>query len=749
MRDYYLLIQKLDHKPKDCKITDYIKTSPYFERIWGDEGYRNENTINLLSIVLPEIYDIELVECSSGEKVPYFILKGLLKSFQWRNTVKKFSKIGEWLIDISNNRVENKIAIINELLHIAAIPGHPFNIDFIHRHFLCLESMSKIDDWWTPHINKQYEEYQNNIYKRLVKWCWNTERRADITSESRRLLGMTLAWFCCATNRALRDCATKGIGCLYIDHVDELPDLFDMMNEVNDIYLTERLYAGAYGAVMHSQNNPALKVLSDYFLKHVFYGEQIIPHILIRDYARNVIEYSIYQSNYTSQESEAIHVKIVPPYKSNMPELLPSNEDIKALEEKYKGLLGFDCICDSIDTGMGYGDFGRYIFKRYLNDFVGVEIGPLKNWCITRTLELGYNPEIHDTKNTPYTGRGSNRVERIGKKYQWMAFHELLARVSDNFLIKDENSWDDEKTISYSGPWYPNVRDIDPSMLIHAKKGYNYRQPAKAWYADFAYLPTDIESKQWVQRDFLETSKLIEMVDNQGVEWYSLCNYPFWNEYPADFKGAKSDINKSMHGYVYSFLTARESEPQVWKMVNSNRKRIRDALNDINWYTVFDKEYYWAPAYLDSARLSPGLGWKKIKGNMSIIQTTQRFLWEEGYDFSKDDTIAYDIPTNFMFSGLKLRSKHIPAHYYINDQLVCFNPGVCWEANHALLIRKDVLNEWLERNNLSIIWMVAVEKYVKGGLSSDIKLWADYHGAYHLSGDKLEGVIFKVEGSKV
>jgi hypothetical protein len=560
---------------------------------------------------------------------------------------------------------------------------------------------------------------------------------------------MVMAWFCCATNRALRDCSTKGIVCLYIDHVDELPQLFAAMNETNDIYLIERLYAGAYGAAMHSQNNAALKVLSDYFLKHIFHDEEVIPHILIRDYIRNVVEYSIYQGNYTSQGSKAIHVKIVPPYKSSMPELLPSNEDIKVLEAKYKEHRGFDCICDSIDTGMGYGDFGRYVFKRALNDFVGVEIDPLKNWCITRILELGYNPEIHDTKSIPYTGRGSNRVERIGKKYQWIAFHELLARVSDNYMIKDENDWDNKKAISYSGAWNPYVRDIDPSMLIYARKGYSYRQPLKAWYSDFSYLPTDIESKQWIQAEFLETPKLIEMIDTQGVEWYSLCNYPFWNEYPADFKETNNENSKSMHGYVYSFLTARENEQQVWEIVNSNRAKIRDALDDINWYTVFDKEYYWSPAYSASAKLSSGLRWKKIASNISIIQTTQRFLWEEEYDFSKTDTIAYDIPTDFVFSSLKLCSKRIPAHYYLNDQLVCFNPSICLEANHSLLIRKDVLNEWLERNNLSIIWMVTIEKYVKGELSSHRGFRADYHGAYHLSGDKLEGEIFRLEDNKI
>lgn len=745
MRDYYILLEKINEKPVDIDIIDYIKTSAHFEKVWDTKGFGKESSINLLSILLPELFEVELVECAPEDKVSFYILDGLLKSFQWRDVVKESAKIADWLIEIAKKNNDNKLRIIDELLHVAAVPNHPFNMDFIHSNFLYPESITQIDSWWTPHINQKYDDYQNNIYKRLVKWCWNIEHRANMEVDSRRLIGMTLSWFFSATNRALRDCSTKGMVCLYMNHLEELPLLLNQFIEVSDIYITERLYAGAYGASLHSQDKAELKILSDYILKHVFETEEVIPHILIRDYARNIIEYSIIQGNYSVFERTGVHARITPPYKSEMPSAYPSDADIKALEEKYSDSSGFDCICDSLDTSMNYGDFGRYVFKDRLNEFVGVEINPLRNWCIAHIVDMGYDPDLHDKKSTPYTGRGSNRVERIGKKYQWMAFHELLARVSDNYLLTDD-SWPEQKTVPYSGPWGPNTRDIDPSLLISQKTGLNYHQPEKSWFSGSSYISTESNAEQWIQEPVSEPEKLISTTDNHGIEWLYLCYYPFWNEYPAAFKEPKNRQAKSMRGYIYSFITERKNEEKIWELSKSSRKTVRDALANINWYTVFDKEYYWSPAYSEAARASSGIGWTKITDDINILQTTQRFLWEEEYDFSKEDTIAYDIPVDFVCAGMSMTSKRIPAHYYHDDQLVCFNPSILDEANHSLLIRKDALIDWLEKANLSIVWMVTMEKYVNSGSLSDTKLWSDYHGAYHIVDGVIEGNIQWVDG---
>jgi hypothetical protein len=63
-------------------------------------------------------------------------------------------------------------------------------------------------------------------------------------------------------------------------------------------------------------------------------------------------------------------------------------------------------------------------------------------------------------------GRSSPGHERIGKKYQWLAFYELLARVADNFDKYDRWGFSEAEIEPYEDPRNPYVRDIDPTMMI-------------------------------------------------------------------------------------------------------------------------------------------------------------------------------------------------------------------------------------------------------------------------------------------
>ncbi len=93
----------------------------------------------------------------------------------------------------------------------------------------------------------------------------------------------------------------------------------------------------------------------------------------------------------------------------------------------------------------------------------------VQRWIFNRVVELGYDPQIHGRFdrmiNSRFNvGRDSHKPERIGKKYQWIAYHEFMALVSDHFEFKGDNLDDEPK--SYKGPWNPHVRDIDPTLLV-------------------------------------------------------------------------------------------------------------------------------------------------------------------------------------------------------------------------------------------------------------------------------------------
>ncbi|MFN6070605.1 MAG: hypothetical protein ACK45T_26285, partial [Pseudanabaena sp.] len=69
-----------------------------------------------------------------------------------------------------------------------------------------------------------------------------------------------------------------------------LSKVIERFLEVNDLYVLERLYTVAYGVAMISGDAEAIGILAGKVYNWVFANGNPIPHILLRDYARGVIE---------------------------------------------------------------------------------------------------------------------------------------------------------------------------------------------------------------------------------------------------------------------------------------------------------------------------------------------------------------------------------------------------------------------------------------------------------------------------
>jgi hypothetical protein len=75
-----------------------------------------------------------------------------------------------------------------------------------------------------------------------------------------------------------------------------------------------------------------------------------------------------------------------------------------------------------------------FVYPKPVNDEYSAD--PARRWIFRRTLSLGWTPKLFGRKDRSIghgRGREGHKAERWGKKYQWMAYHELLARVADNY----------------------------------------------------------------------------------------------------------------------------------------------------------------------------------------------------------------------------------------------------------------------------------------------------------------------------
>lgn len=190
------------------------------------------------------------------------------------------------------------------------------------------QEMAKRDSWWSIFLHEQHVYYGAECaVGRLVDWAWKAEDKSRISDGSIRLAGIALSWFLTTSNRSLRDRATKALVSLLTDRLHVLQQLLDAFEEVNDPYVAERLYTVAYGCAMRSVDTAKVGELAQSVYNRIFRNAEPPPNILLRDYARGVVERALY----LGLDLHVEPAKIRPPYKSAWPEDIPSAEEAKTL----------------------------------------------------------------------------------------------------------------------------------------------------------------------------------------------------------------------------------------------------------------------------------------------------------------------------------------------------------------------------------------------------------------------------------
>ncbi len=735
-----------------------------------------QGIFDALAIQMPETRNKELFEVLKKERFIYNISESIIKSFVWRrkNTVNDEKKLVEY---INNVAIKHHPDLFwTTIITCSTNPNNLFSADKIHN---CLNSYSlaKRDAFWLPIINKYYEYKQYSIAK-LLNWAMDKTDKSYISDTSIKLTLTMLGWFLVSSNRALRDNTTKALVLLLKDRPHLILEFIQKFENVNDPYIYERIYAAAYGAIFHTNDEKIISTLAKYVYNTIFNKEKVYPHILLRDYARNIVEYALYKGiNLNKIDTK----KIRPPYNSDFP-IIPTDEQIKMYKidfceiEKNRALYGVHAILTSMrpeytrknECG-GYGDFGRYVFQSGFSDFIVDQnnklnfIMDLHNIAIQRIFDLGYSPDLHglydDQCTTHYYSRNPHRIERIGKKYQWIAFHELLAQVADNYKIKTNNS--KTNCSNYSGPWEFYIRDIDPTNLnLIYNSQINSTPKYHNWTGDCNYWLNNPQDLPDVKHLLQDTSK----------EWVVLGGYYNWEEPCKIGKERYSIPTKSLFYIVYSYFVKHSQHRNIvdWLLSKNVKERWLPEKGDA--YQLFNREYFTSPAYdflhnntyynnLDKVDLIDKQESEEyeeisltitrddlhhfidlinhenaplnasISKDLNILKTntvkrkkiienkigevyfseSSTYRWEKDRDFSENTQNIIRKPCFDLYNFYKLEhNQYDNCLYTPNGDLACF------DKNSILYFKKDLLLNYLKKKKLCFLWTVWGEKNIIG-----------------------------------
>lgn len=829
----FFIAEQLLSKYKSSNIKEAFSKGNELGELMSDSYWRNVGIVDVLSVLLPEKFNLEIFEVYEWVfDEPYEKNGGLdnrinwflMDSLKWR-AVKSIDdkKIIKWIQGDNFNLSYDEFLL--KVVELSTIADHPFNSDTLFR-FFKNKKLPERDSVLQQHLYYYSGNDDNDNgypFLRLIEWSWQHGISATLDTETARLAGQTLTWILSSTVLSLRDKTTKALVNLLEEQPVALVKIITKFKTIDDIYILERLYAIAYGCILRTTKESSIKLIAQTVYNNIFKKGNPPAHLLLRDYARNIIEYAHYRKVKLNADIKLVR----PPYKSMMPSRFPSDKSMAkykmdhtkadyrqnngeafnqihssvmvgdfgrytvdsaighfnpvsfTFEKKYRDFLrqiknkqtkgalklfvsAYEWVNASEDTKRSYEvTLGKEAFEKLLKrfskwsldahkriaaDFNTTQLKFFKNqiiphldsiertkdrqtnffdnsfvkkWIVERTFKLGYDPIIHgryDTNVTRFNDRSENKIERIGKKYQWIAFYEIMAILTDNYKLRERYSSKTE-VHDYTGPWQFLVRDIDPVFvtkvpLIDQEEDEKDKQLINTWYFDYINNYWKEPTATWIKnrKDLPDPNKIIERSDEKNEEWLYLSLSHTWKAPKMIGKGAYDYPRKSVWYLLQASLVKKRDKAKIIKWLNSKNFRGRwlpETLSaDSN---LFSRENFWSP--IAKERNEKRSQWENVEHTLyKIIVATV-----EGAGSISDDKsgahFAYDMPCLEIFDGMKLRYHSVDGEF-LNSKgdlvISAVNPA-------GLLIKKREFLKFLKQKNYDVIWTLLGEKQSYGG----------------------------------
>ena len=834
--------------------------------------HRHAGIFEMLTIVIAERYGRELLDLLPEEaKVPKEDFDAVFcNTVVWREPDSFTDRTLELLNQLEGFGTLHPILDI--LLKLSTEPGHPWNAELLHRHLLDKE-IAERDRLWSAQLALSYGSEEDDGYettvRTLIEWASSGDM-VEVEEERIRLCSITLMWFHTTSNRKVRDRSTKALVRIMSRFPSLLTGLLRQFHSINDPYVVERLYAVAYGAICNMQDPQYVSQMASLVYEFVFKDGRPTPHILLRDYARGVLEYALSRDLLP----DGVDVeKFRPPYNSAWPIENPTHEEIDIVDGNERtawiemsvtntlgnfGTYTMSCVHDWSPTPLnkptpetGYElkrqfaeshlqgeikarflevlrppetekrdsqssstalqdvlpgidlkndmfedeenlwDFGQIqvatdeeqkhkhkkVFEEEIRDKLddreqeyfrwlsGLRDEDLaqfsrkwaQRWVCKRAYEYGWTVERFSHFDGRYPARNSREegiqeIERIGKKYQWLALHELLARLSDNVYWIGDSSGELESK-SFNGPWQISKRDIDPTFGIRKDvRHYSGRNYVNTWWQPYNFSlgdKTDLPDQKeylWNEQCLPEFKDFLQVKDPDTQNQWTVLR-GFWKEDQRELFVSPDFPKLECWFRINTILICKEAlelADEEFRSRNLAEPHIIDIPSTYN--AGFLGEYPWHPVYKYMTGWQDSIGLRRSKLHKYFSPVAQ-YEWDIGEsvgDFSLDSSPSFYLPAKELVKDLCLKGIEGDHGSWKNDEGVIFkDPSLVENGPSYAVIRSQQLNEWLNSQNLAILWLIGGEKQMFSHNRSKFYGRLRFNAMYRLVDGVPKGGIFK------
>ncbi len=681
--------------------------------ISGDMLY-DEAVVEALTDVVPAKTGKELFEVVSNDNCGFSLLEMFVEGLPMRNRLtEKGSKVLEGF------RERQQLHQVFDV--IARVPYRqdwPLNANVLDD-FLKPMRLVQRDAEWTTKVSG-CTDIKSNL-SILVSWAWSasTDVVAHLDNEVLLLICRQIIWLLATTDLSLRDKSTRALINLLRNKCECLLKCLEDYHNVNDDYIAERLYAIAFGCCTGNQNGEYVQKVAQLTYDCLFKEGKPRENIIVRDFGKSIIDYALSLGCELSIDKE----KINEPYcKEQINVNIPTSEIQKyeldyeqtADKELYiaQSNIMYSMRTEHSSRGL-YGDFGRYIFQAILDNWDD-DIEQVSNYAIKYIFEeLGYDANVFKKFDGQHLSqlRSKNDIERIGKKYQWIAMHKVAAILADNHYGESfDKSWKRPMTV--------NARKFDPTLFMNLDTlDYSDELPK---YSVPEYDLTNDDDEKWMRRwhKMPNIKEYIEYTLGDKV-WIDLFSYYTISSNNHITKAEMYKKNeREIWTFVQAFIVNKKDRMQLCRLIHKEGLEGRSLSENSEVSSIYYREYYWSNYYKTVVEEN-GFTDREFEigrrtTNIRVQPAYLLYSISNEADASLTASEEVILPSPYLYDGIGMKFSVNDGVWLAEDNTVaCYDNHWVHGGDGCLLIRKDFLLNYLKKSKKCLVWPILMERTYK------------------------------------
>ncbi|MHC8365071.1 hypothetical protein ACYZT9_04085 [Pseudomonas sp. ZT5P21] len=341
-----------------------------------------------------------------------------------------------------------------------------------------------------------------------------------------------------------------------------------------------------------------------------------------------------------------------------------------------------------------------------------IDIKAAQRWIAKRAYVLGWTKKLFpdDRSRRHDYSRDRPLVERIGKKYQWLALDELLCSLADNKWMSERAPHGSRQ---YAGPLDIGFhRDIDPTILLTDETGG--ASPQEFLIEKFEICMRETTEDEVGKWPFEEdpTTRMADLLCRSGSsegKWVVMHEHRSLSERYDDKANREHGLRKQEWRFLLPVIVRTEDEQllleyiQKQESINVDSWTTRDStdngfLKEAPWRSTWDQEQ-WLSQYFHDL------------GEIEIAYPCFRYQWESHLDASLSEGAHSLMPAPWLAHRLDLKPHSEDPNLYVdgtgNTRFVSGRSPS--DGSHAY-IDQELFESFLKQDELACVWVFVAER---------------------------------------